>query len=284
MGKNIGNLLLFFMKKLKSYSPVRLVFGLLVLVSYLIRKRLNKLKNITNISELKTFYETGFQIIEPQNLCTHKKLCDNIRSIIDTQTNSKDVLCLNDKGLTESFNVNSNAFYLKDKDIPFNFCKDILDMSGIVSKLGMLYKTKFICTNVHIFKTKNVKNLEQGSFKFHRDGHPPYSLKLMVYLNDVNQATGPFAYIPKTRKILIPTYGSYQYDRHDNQQDYNTYSIVGDLGTMFLFDPNGLHAGGRSNKDERNVLTFILQPGKDCALERKENITKTGEREYFIVL
>ena len=100
-----------------------------------------------------------------------------------------------------------------------------------------------------------------NSINFHRDGHPPFTYKLMVYLTDVTEKSGAFAFKPNSNaKIIIPKFGAHNYKRGFEAENYRNLSLFGDAGHTILFKNNALHAGGRTTEGERIVVTFLLHP------------------------
>lgn len=73
----------------------------------------------------------------------------------------------------------------------------------------------------------------------------PMSLKLGLYLDDVD--TGAFAYIPGSHWNVGGDHGTV---------DELSTLITGKAGTMFLFDPEGLHQQSFPNLKKRNAAFF----------------------------
>jgi ectoine hydroxylase-related dioxygenase (phytanoyl-CoA dioxygenase family) len=108
----------------------------------------------------------------------------------------------------------------------------------------------------------------------------------MVYLTDVRQGSGPFAIMPGSlKRLIIPTFGSYNYERTFSDKNYDDFSLYGDAGTKILFQNNGLHAGGRTSIGERVVVTFILHPKFSSTLNNSTSSIdwSVGGREYGIL-
>lgn len=78
----------------------------------------------------------------------------------------------------------------------------------------------------------------------HYDGQiKPMSLKLALYLEDVD--TGAFAYIPRSHQ-----------DANGVVEEQKSTLITGKAGTVFLFDPEGLHQQSYPNLKKRNAAFF----------------------------
>ena len=98
------------------------------------------------------------------------------------------------------------------------------------------------------------------SVDFHRDGHPPYTFKLIVYLTDVAMV-GP----QLCRNRLKMDYSNF-WDGSSEKRP--TLAIkcrtLGESGTLFSFNNNALHAGGRMEVGERVVAVFVLHLTKEA--------------------
>lgn len=159
----------------------------------------------------------------------------------------------------------------------------MLNKAKIISKLNAHNDFEFYSSKANVFKTEPSHDWGSPSTKFHRDGHPPYTYKLMIYLTDVVKGSGAFAILPKSiPKTIIPTFGSYNYDRNISEKDYAEFSLYGNAGTKILFKNNELHAGGRTTKGERVVVTYLLHPRFSSRLNSSINaiIWSVGGREY----
>lgn len=79
-----------------------------------------------------------------------------------------------------------------------------------------------------------------GPQKLHLDGGPPGFIRVLLYLSDVDEESGPFEYIDKD--------GQYQ-------------RVTGPAGTLLVFDANAFeHRGSPPRKKQRTVLDFVLLP------------------------
>ena len=92
---------------------------------------------------------------------------------------------------------------------------------------------------VEMFITpKGTKNVNAN---FHVDGDNPGSLKMMIYLTDVDEKSGPISFL--------------------SNKDNQVKKILGDKGTVVFFNNRkARHAGIPSISKDRTVLTFLLYP------------------------
>ena len=161
----------------------------------------------------------------------------------------------------------------------------ILQNSKMIERLSSHHGFQFYCKAANVFKTEASKEPGTTSTYFHRDGHPPFSYKLMVYLTKVEEDNGAFSYLPESvNKFIVPTFGSYTYARPYAADNCEKYSLVGDIGTKILFNNNGLHAGGRTKKGESicgNLHTPRFLPKHDNSVNNID--WSVGGREYSIL-
>ena len=92
---------------------------------------------------------------------------------------------------------------------------------------------------IEMFVTpKGTKNVNAN---FHVDGDNPGSLKVMIYLSDVDIESGPISFL--------------------SNKDNQIKKILGEKGTVVFFNNRKVrHAGMPSISKDRTVLTFLLYP------------------------
>ena len=143
------------------------------------------------------------------------------------------------------------------------------------------------CQNVKIYKTTSDSLIEQLSWLWHFDNNPKEQIKVMIYLNDVNN-NGPFKYLSKDNEaikietskkdhtswihgnqahfeILGKKWKGTRVPRHiiSNLQSKNEIiekDVKGPAGTAILFDNNILHKGTIPFEGFRYAMTLQFQP------------------------
>jgi len=143
------------------------------------------------------------------------------------------------------------------------------------------------CQNVKIYKTTSESLIETSSWLWHFDNNPKEQIKVMIYLNDVNN-NGPFKYLLKDNEAIkietskkdhtswVPGISSYfeflgkrwkgtRVPRHiiSNLQSKNEIiekNLKGSAGTAILFDNNILHKGTIPFEGFRYAMTLQFQP------------------------
>ena len=143
------------------------------------------------------------------------------------------------------------------------------------------------CQNVKIYKTISESLIETSSWLWHFDNNTKEQIKVMIYLNDVND-NGPFKYLSKDNEaikietskkdhtswihgnqahfeILGKKWKGTRVPRHiiSNLQSKNEIiekDVKGPAGTAILFDNNILHKGTIPFEGFRYAMTLQFQP------------------------
>lgn len=115
---------------------------------------------------------------------------------------------------------------------------------------------------------------------FHRDEwycrdhyygqNKPMSLKLGLYLDDVD--TGAFSYIPGSHRKVS--------GEHSTVDEQLSTLVAGKAGTLFLFDPEGLHQQSFPNLKKRNAAFYHIFPS-DIVLS--QNFTRWGRFRQLLI-
>lgn len=141
--------------------------------------------------------------------------------------------------------------------------KRILDIAN--SYMKMWTKLQYYT----LIKTIPAAN-EKASYsqKWHRDPQEKRICKMFIYLNDVDENTGPFIYVPKSvygKKPYghlfpqNPPLGSYPDEKEVYKsipkKDIKTYT--GKAGSVIFCDASGIHRGGHAKSKERLMSTFF---------------------------
>lgn len=142
----------------------------------------------------------------------------------------------------------------------------------------------------------------EQSQRWHRDPEDIKMLKMFVYLNDVDEETGPFIYIPKSNlgnkwnKIFPqrPPIGYYPPDGELEKviPQNEIKKCVGCAGSVIFGDTAGLHKGGFATKKERIMLTIGYAPSSSPLAEqyiypgdiKKKLAALTTAQKYAITL
>lgn len=97
-----------------------------------------------------------------------------------------------------------------------------------------------------------------GVNEFHRDYGDRKQLCMLMYLSDVNRYQhGPFEYVRRSHRDTMTTaVGNGRFNpEHVATQYYDGVAIIdGTPGTMFLFDPHGLHRAAPTTRGDRRVF------------------------------
>jgi hypothetical protein len=90
---------------------------------------------------------------------------------------------------------------------------------------------------------------------FHRDVEPG-SVKLLVYLTDVDDAAGPHRYVPRSHLDRMPLRMQRYADRDVAQRHGGSVSITGPAGTALMIDNKGIHKGSPPLATARLLLVI----------------------------
>jgi hypothetical protein len=136
-----------------------------------------------------------------------------------------------------------NETYLKDVQIAWGYNR-LKYIDFFEKKLGAYARKIFNGANYrieHVWLIKSFKNSTHINTKMHTDGDMVGAVKVMIYLTDVDEESGPFTV----------------WDLEKNKRK----EITGKIGTVIFFNQNSiLHAAAPNKSKDRIVLTFSLYP------------------------
>ncbi len=104
---------------------------------------------------------------------------------------------------------------------------------------------------------------------WHRDPEDLKLVKVFIYLEDVEEAQGPFTYIPRTQPFgsRAPQALKVQTKRVDDERMRKFFAperwqvCTGPAGTMIVADTVGFHRGGKPTTGTRLLVTFTYTSG-----------------------
>lgn len=115
-------------------------------------------------------------------------------------------------------------------------------------------------------------HLEDGDEKYHSDRHYEDTVRVIVYLNDVDEDTAPFEYIRHTVTGEVPRIPVSQHPKKTEkgrvkkeivdsylQNGYESVKVVGPKGTFIIFDSKIIHKANKAKKT-RKVLVMPIRP------------------------
>ena len=151
--------------------------------------------------------------------------------------------------LTTSINLK------KDSELTeFLFSDEILKIaeSYLNTKTISVNATFFISNPLVISETEKYKNAQY----FHWDNDFTKFFKLYIYLNDVDEDTGPHVFVPRTHKKKFFSHKLCRlYSDKDILENYEKVrKFTGKKGSAFFVDGYGLHKGETPKKNYRLML------------------------------
>lgn len=144
-----------------------------------------------------------------------------------------------------------------------------------------VFKSHAFVSAVHIYRNLQTQAERKSSWLWHYDNNPQEAVKLLIYLTDVTETTGPFEYLrhKKTGNVIkMPT--SRIDDNHWEspppmfpssripatiidyllEQGYEKHKVIGQKGTVIFFDNNCIHRANVPSEKYRDVLIFNIRP------------------------
>ena len=147
------------------------------------------------------------------------------------------------KSNTKYFIYPNNENYLKQIDLGWGFDRQYY-IDFFNNEIGSEIKKIYQGANFrieHIWLLKTFKNSKNVNSKPHLDGDMPGALKVMLYVDDVDEESGPFEVVDIFEK--------------------EKKTILGKSGTLIFFNQRELyHSGAPNLSKERFVITFLIYP------------------------
>jgi hypothetical protein len=133
-----------------------------------------------------------------------------------------------------------------------------------------VYGSHVIVDKVYAYRNLVADRAEEVSWLWHYDNHPREILKLMIYLTDVDEESGPFEYLrcagtaEAVRMTPRPLLGnsrlSTRFLKRHIESGCRPHRVTGPAGTLILFDNNIAHKANLARKRHRDVVTFQIRP------------------------
>lgn len=117
---------------------------------------------------------------------------------------------------------------------------EFLFFSPVRTLLENCVGSAFTVSCCRFFRTE-VTPQAQGPQCFHRDNLPPGAVRALIYLTDVDQASGPFEY--------------------QDPESGDPHCVLGPAGTLLIFDADAVtHRGSPPTEHTREVIDLVLLP------------------------
>lgn len=133
-----------------------------------------------------------------------------------------------------------------------------------------LYGSHVLVDKVYLYRNLISHSDEQVSWTWHYDNHPKQIHKVMIYLTDVDELSGPFEYLRSSRTgkpfSMDPTplagYGrvSASWINRRLSEGYESHKVVGPSGTVIVFDQNIVHKANIAKGQIRDALVLQMRP------------------------
>ncbi len=219
-------------------------------------------------TELKDFQSLGYIKLAP---ILSEMQCQEIRSYLLTCP------LLDTKGSGKTFLLDDVPEDCQIGDYPLSTvvnCPNVMELANHPDILGLAFEYLGfmpVITGMSLRWTFPHSNTPDKVQRFHRDCEMG-SIKLMVYLTDVDAESGPHTFATGTHLDRMPVrLQSFS----DNQVGGEHKAILGSVGTTFFIDTRGLHKGSIPTAKPRLMLgvQYSLLP---CPLFKYEPVPYTG--------
>lgn len=270
--------------RIKNYNPVKLIIGLWAIAVGVRRCLTAKKKYPVPLIENDNLSKNNF-IVDYNHFAENEEFngfVELIKQEFDKKEDSHGIITVVNNKFINGFRANGSAYYLSNKVLPLSGIIKIIESSDSFKILERHIGCQFYCRSISVFKTDSRATGSTSTF-FHRDGHPPFNYKILVYLTDVLEIEyGPTALIKGSASNVIPGWGKYTYDRPFSELLYRENVVLGKVGSAILFSTNVRHAGGRMLKGERVVMTVQVVPrySKEITSFLSCSLHDPGSREY----
>ena len=152
-----------------------------------------------------------------------------------------------------------------------------------------VFGSHLLLEKIYIYRSLMSRLEGQVSWTWHYDNHPKEIRKLMIYLTDVDEDSGPLTYLRSTRTgeprwmVARPLLGysrvSEKMIRSFLDSGDEPTPVTGPAGTLILFEENIVHRAIVAKKRVRDVLVLQIRP---CTTrpERVIDPRSTGSFEH----
>jgi hypothetical protein len=152
-----------------------------------------------------------------------------------------------------------------------------------------IFSSFAIIDKIYVYRNLVSKSEDMVSWRWHYDNHPDQIVKVMVYLTDVDEDSGPFEFLRSTATgsaAVIPpwphaadTWVNPRRLQRWKDQGFAPFRCVGPRSTIVLFDNNVVHKANRAATRHRDVMVMQLRPATFLA-ERRMDRRWTGSFEH----
>jgi len=203
-------------------------------------------------------------IIDVQDLAQLQNDFNSMIKYIDEH--AKDV-CDKGDGFTEDYFDRTENFYCSSN--PLKYSTRLAALSCDPKILGII--NHYLQGDAHINFVSAARILSGGdkhglgSYQWHHDAWGK-KLHVMFLLTDVGEGDQYMTYVVGSHKVqhsldkFMHSRLTYEYAKSQMKQ-VNIFKCMGKAGDIFIFDPNAVHSGNRTNGADRD--TFIVSYTRD---------------------
>ena len=234
-------------------------------------------KRYDGASQKLDLYDLKMQICYPDQKNELFTFPENYSELIESLSKKVDAKVADDSQHYQDPSANGYKIAIQIRDI-----WDLSELNEIASHIlpcleESVFSSRIHCSAVHIYRNVPTDAPKVSSWLWHYDNNPKEAVKLLIYLTDVKNDTGPFETLERDGDyIKMPTsrtgYNNWRppvvpgsripKDMINEivNQGYNKRKIVGPKGTALLFDNNIIHTANVPVHGYRDVVIFNIRP------------------------
>ena len=156
--------------------------------------------------------------------------------------------------------------YLEYKNLDFVFDRKKINESDLkiiykkLNNIGLFdvikeYLGKELLSYDNTMLTLGTKKSNEGSWQPHHDSKGR-RLKIYIWLNNINYNTHPLFYKKGSHRNIL-NWKKYEDTRFKNEKNFD--KIYGELGSILIFDTNGIHSNFKDSIEPRSVIELTIE-------------------------
>jgi len=242
--------------------------------------------------------DIGLKIIDPYSSDTLINIPEHYLNIVRSIASETNERFKNSKEIyvpKESNPKKENLIRL-DNPLTINNVNNLADI--IIPQIESQFFQSYIhLSHLYVYRSIVTKAEPLSSWLWHYDNYPTEIHKIIIYLTDVDENSGPFEYLinkdnepviiepsrtgpncwnkPKLKGSRIPAKMMRKY----LEKGHSVKKLTGKAGTGVIFDNNCIHRATVAKKQHRDVIAFQIKP-YEHTLSPFINAKWTGSFQY----
>ena len=223
-----------------------------------------------------SLYDLTMNYYHPNQNNEYFTFPDNYLDLIDSLSKKIDTKVKDPSQLYSDHNGNDLAIQVKNiYDLP-----EINEITNhILPQIEQsVFNSHILLSGIHAYRNVKTEVDRKSSWLWHYDNNPKEAVKILIYLTDVEEDTGPFEMLKHdelgTPKVPTSRTGyqhwsppvlpesrvpAYIMEEHE-QMGYKKHKITGPKGTLLFFDNNIIHRANIPDRLHRDVIILNIRP------------------------